>query len=178
MDRVGASPRRERILVAAEREFSAGGLAGGRVARIATIAHVNKQLVFHYFGSKAGLYDAVVQRVAGRFDLDANPGLTPSERLRHLAEELARASEQHATLLTAGWRRRAVEQAAAILRGAQAHGYVRDAVDPVIVSEVIVAAALGWHAMAGGDPSGRRPEPRSAYCATLVAMVTDYCAWR
>lgn len=53
---------RERILAAAEEEFSAKGFAGARVAAIAGVAGVNKAMLYYYFGSKEGLYEAVFLR--------------------------------------------------------------------------------------------------------------------
>jgi TetR/AcrR family transcriptional regulator len=60
-----AAPRdpertRRRILIAAEREFAAKGLAGARVDAIAQRAGVNKRMLYHYFGNKEGLYRAVL----------------------------------------------------------------------------------------------------------------------
>lgn len=53
--------RTQRVLLeAATAEFSAHGLAGGRVDRIASAAGVNKQRIYKYFGSKSDLFDAVV----------------------------------------------------------------------------------------------------------------------
>jgi AcrR family transcriptional regulator len=54
---------RDRILDAATQVFAASGLAGARVDAIAKAAGCNKQLLYHYFGSKAGLFEAVVLRV-------------------------------------------------------------------------------------------------------------------
>lgn len=54
---------RERILHAAIREFSRVGNAGARVDAIAREAGVNKQLIYHYFGDKNGLYEAVTTAV-------------------------------------------------------------------------------------------------------------------
>ena len=48
--------RRRRLEEAAREEFSAKGLEGARVDEIARRAGVNKQLVYHYFGNKDGLY--------------------------------------------------------------------------------------------------------------------------
>jgi AcrR family transcriptional regulator len=53
---------RERILDAAELAFSEHGLAGARVAAIATAADANKAMLYYYFGSKEGLYTAVLER--------------------------------------------------------------------------------------------------------------------
>lgn len=51
------------LLKAAVSEFSAFGYEGGRVDRIARQAGVNKQLVYHYFGSKEDLYRAALEEV-------------------------------------------------------------------------------------------------------------------
>jgi AcrR family transcriptional regulator len=53
---------RERILHAAETEFSDHGYAGARVSRIAARAGVNAQLISYYFEGKAGLYQALLSQ--------------------------------------------------------------------------------------------------------------------
>jgi TetR/AcrR family transcriptional regulator len=50
---------RDRILAAASQEFAAKGYAGARIDAIAAAANANKQLIYHYFENKAGLYKAV-----------------------------------------------------------------------------------------------------------------------
>src|SRR5579859_3764174 len=54
---------RTRILAAAGEEFAAKGFAGARVNTIAERARVNKQLLYYYFDSKRGLYQAVRQHL-------------------------------------------------------------------------------------------------------------------
>lgn len=54
---------REAILAAAQKEFAAKGLSGGRVDEIARRAGANKRMIYHYFGSKDGLYLAALERV-------------------------------------------------------------------------------------------------------------------
>lgn len=54
--------RRERILVAATEEFGARGYADARVDRIAARARVAEGTVYHQFGSKRGLLEAVGDR--------------------------------------------------------------------------------------------------------------------
>lgn len=54
---------RAAILAAARTEFSAKGLSGARVRKIAERAGVNKQLIYYYFGSKVGLYRAALEAV-------------------------------------------------------------------------------------------------------------------
>jgi AcrR family transcriptional regulator len=51
---------RARLLAAAYDEFVRVGLAGARVDRIAAAAAANKQGIYAYFGSKEGLFDAVM----------------------------------------------------------------------------------------------------------------------
>lgn len=57
---------RDRIMDAAVSAFSCDGLAGARVDAIAKAAGCNKQLIYHYFGSKAGLFEAVLMRVLAK----------------------------------------------------------------------------------------------------------------
>lgn len=69
--RAGVPARRERdpvatqeaLLAAAVAEFARAGFAGARVDEIARAAGVNKQLVYHYWGSKQGLYQAALESV-------------------------------------------------------------------------------------------------------------------
>src|ERR1700752_1492952 len=43
--------------------FAAHGFAGGRVDSIAGLAKVNKAMIYYHFGSKRGLYRAVLLRL-------------------------------------------------------------------------------------------------------------------
>src|ERR1700733_5663707 len=58
-----AEATRQRLLDAAAEEFAARGIAGARVDRIAHAARSNKAQIYHYFGSKDGLFDAVFDRI-------------------------------------------------------------------------------------------------------------------
>ena len=60
LDEEARTKNQRRILQVATREFAEKGLAGARVAEIAEQAGVNKQLLYYYFGSKEGLYSAVL----------------------------------------------------------------------------------------------------------------------
>lgn len=73
---------------AAVDEFSRSGYAGARVDEIARVAGVNKQLVYHYFDNKQGLYLVALEHVYGQIrekeqslSLDA---LAPIEAMRQL----------------------------------------------------------------------------------------------
>jgi AcrR family transcriptional regulator len=87
----GAATSR-RILDAATEEFARRGIAGARIERILAAAHTNKAQLYGYFGSKDGLFDAVVADCVGRttdavpFDAADLPGWAVSiydEHLRH-----------------------------------------------------------------------------------------------
>lgn len=91
-----AEATQARLLSAARSEFAAYGIAGARVDRIATEARCNKAQIYHYFGSKDGLFDAVFtgvvdQVVSGTpLDVDDLPGY---------AERLARGYDEHPDIL-------------------------------------------------------------------------------
>ncbi|GAA0610179.1 TetR/AcrR family transcriptional regulator [Kribbella sandramycini] len=59
MQQRNADRTRARILAAATEEFAERGIAGARVQRIAEVADCNKAMLYAYFGSKDGLFDAV-----------------------------------------------------------------------------------------------------------------------
>ena len=58
-----AEATRQRLLDAAAHEFAARGIAGARVDRIAQAARSNKAQIYHYFGSKDALFEAVFDRI-------------------------------------------------------------------------------------------------------------------
>lgn len=60
-----AAATKGRILCAAVAEFSAVGLAGARVDRIAEAAATNKRMIYVYFGDKEGLFTAALQSALG-----------------------------------------------------------------------------------------------------------------
>jgi TetR/AcrR family transcriptional regulator len=75
---------REAILAAAQHEFAAKGLSGGRVDEIARRARANKRMIYHYFGNKEGLYLAALERV-----YEDLRGTEKTLALAHLAPEAA-----------------------------------------------------------------------------------------
>jgi TetR/AcrR family transcriptional regulator len=81
------------VLDAAIAEFADVGLSGARVDRIAQRAGVNKQLIYYYFGDKAGLFDAAVQAMADRFNrvraaLPDHPAERPAAYFRGAARDV------------------------------------------------------------------------------------------
>ncbi|MYA18344.1 MAG: helix-turn-helix transcriptional regulator [Gammaproteobacteria bacterium] len=55
-----ADRTRAKILSAAVSEFSANGYAGARIDRIASRAGANKRLIYHHFGGKQAVFEAVL----------------------------------------------------------------------------------------------------------------------
>src|SRR5690242_18504701 len=77
--RLSAAQRRESILAAAVEVFSAAGYRAGKVSDVAALVGVSEPVIFQNFGSKAALFAAVVDRVAGHVQaeldrLAAQPG--------------------------------------------------------------------------------------------------------
>jgi AcrR family transcriptional regulator len=78
------------ILQAALTEFADKGLSGARIDAIADATRTSKRMIYYYFGSKEGLYLAVLEesyrrmrRIEGDLQID---NLSPEEALRRLAE--------------------------------------------------------------------------------------------
>jgi AcrR family transcriptional regulator len=73
--RIGRPPRngisedaggtRDALLAAATAEFARNGFAGARVGRLCRQAGTTVRMVYHYFGSKSGLYIAVLEHAMG-----------------------------------------------------------------------------------------------------------------
>jgi AcrR family transcriptional regulator len=85
-----AARTQEDILEVATAEFAANGYAGARVDEIAARTRTTKRMIYYYFGSKEGLYLAVLERVYAQIrrvergiHIDE---LSPDEALRTIAE--------------------------------------------------------------------------------------------
>jgi TetR/AcrR family transcriptional regulator len=81
---------RQKLLTAARQAFARQGLAGARVDDIALGAGVNKQLVYHHFGDKDGLYLAVLEWIYEEIRTKENKlrlrGLAPDKAVKRLIE--------------------------------------------------------------------------------------------
>lgn len=62
---------RARLLDAARDEFASQGVTGAKVERIAAAADSNKAQLFHYFGGKDGLYEALLEQTATELAAEA-----------------------------------------------------------------------------------------------------------
>ena len=79
---------REDILDVATEEFSEFGLSGARVDSIAEKTRTSKRMIYYYYGSKEGLYLAVLERAYRKIrSLESDlqlAELPPEEALRQL----------------------------------------------------------------------------------------------
>jgi AcrR family transcriptional regulator len=153
----GAATSR-RILDAATAEFTRHGIAGARVDRITAAAQTNKAQLYAYFGSKDGLFDAVVSERVTRvteeipFEVDAIP-----EWAVRLYDELLRQPE---LIRLIGWIRlerrptgRWFDSAddapkLAAIAAAQQAGVLR-AGDPFDLLTLVISMATAWSPASG-----------------------------
>jgi len=161
-----ADATKARILAAAKAEFASLGLAGARVDEIAARAEANKRMIYHYFGSKEDLFQAVLEdayldiRTAEKgLDLDH---LSPGKALKKLveftwtyylehpefitlvnSENLHRARHLEKSKRVQQSSRRLVDMVGGILDRGVASGEFRAGVDPVQLN--ITIAAIGYY---------------------------------
>ncbi|WP_446042322.1 TetR family transcriptional regulator [Streptomyces sp. SID1121] len=157
---------RNRLLEAATEEFAAYGIAGARVDRIAAGAGANKNLIYVHFGSKEGLFAAVVERAVGEL-LETVP-LTPHDlpgyagalfdfnmshpRLVRLARwyGMERPGRQAELPLAAESTRAKLDAVAA----AQAEGAVFAGLPPRLLLPLLFSIAMTW-SDGGVEPGAR-----------------------
>ena len=65
-----AQATRRRLLDAAYAEFAQYGIAGARVERIGEAADSNKAQIYHYFGGKTQLFDAVCEQAIQQMEAE------------------------------------------------------------------------------------------------------------
>jgi AcrR family transcriptional regulator len=185
-------------VAAAREEFARRGFAGARVEQIARRAGVNKQLLFYYFHSKRGLFQAVLAQSAGELETalaelaSSAGGGGPLERLRlTLAaqfEFLARHPEIVA-LLGQGTRSGggaafapAINRLVVLLAEGQGLGQVRDDLDPHLAAAQALILMVGYLSMEtviatsarplGADEPSLRERWREAAVDLVVAGVS------
>jgi len=83
-----ADATRAEILSVATEEFASKGLSGSRVDEIAERTHTVKRIIYYYFGSKEGLYRAVLEHaydhirtIESDLELDCLPALQALRRV-------------------------------------------------------------------------------------------------
>ncbi|HVV22472.1 MAG TPA: TetR/AcrR family transcriptional regulator [Pseudonocardiaceae bacterium] len=149
---------RSKLLAAAAEEFALHGPRGARIQAVVARAGVNERMIYHHFGSKDGLYRAVLEDQIGDFGrewsarLDQLADLPPKEGMRAAFRSFAEGLTARPLLGPllmheglGGWRvrprltaERLPEQLRRMYRRGQAEGIFRAAVD----FEVVYAVAL------------------------------------
>src|SRR6266576_76012 len=167
-----SNDRALRIVAAAREEFAKRGFAGARVNQIATRAGVNKQLLFYYYHSKRGLFQAVLAHCAteregalASLTPPSGAGGGPLERLRLtlLAQfELLERNPQMVSLIGQGARsgvafQPAINRLVVLLAEGQGRGQVRDDVDPHLTAAQALMLMVGYLSMEAVVAASARP---------------------
>lgn len=182
-----ADATRARLLEAARAEFSAHGIAGARVDRIAAAARSNKAQIYHYFGSKDALFDAVL----GSYVEGAVEDYFDAEDLPETAARICERFEaQPDAARIATWYRleragegEPIESLLAtnqtkvrLIRAAQASGHVTDELSAEVLLGLVVTIAAAWSSLppefttlGRRTSAGRRREIVREAVARLVA---------
>lgn len=94
-----AEPTRDVILDAAEELFSQRGYAATTIKQIGTASATNPALLYYYYGSKEGLYRAVIDRLAEQLVARGAASLggarTPEEAVRGMVRAQAQFLREH-----------------------------------------------------------------------------------
>jgi AcrR family transcriptional regulator len=176
---------RRRLLEAAREEFTARGIAGARVDRIAAAASANKAQIYHYFGDKDRLFDAVLESfteaAVGAVRIDAHdlPGYAARLFDYHLDHpQLLRLVtwarlEGRTTPSTQSRRRTSYRRRAEAIENAQLEGAVTSAFAATQILDMIESLAVGWTAAARGLLVDNRKlkRERGAYRAGVAEAV-------
>lgn len=90
---------RERLLIAASEVFARKGYAATSVNEIVAAAGVTKPVLYYYFQSKAGIYQALLEQAYRKFENIVQATLdhrgTVTERLLTLSARVCQLSEEH-----------------------------------------------------------------------------------
>lgn len=92
------------ILAVATEEFALNGLSGARVDAIADRTRTSKRMIYYYFGSKEGLYRAVLEKAYGDIRaLDSeqkSSTVTPEEAIRRIIDVTFDYDETHPNFIS------------------------------------------------------------------------------
>ena len=161
-----ANSRALRIVAAAREEYAKHGFAGARVEQIARRAGVNKQLLFYYYHSKHGLFQAVLGQAAGELEgalaALALPSGRPLDRLRITLgaqfDFLARHPEMVTLLAKSGGAfAPAIKRLVVLLAEGQGLGQVRDDLDPHLTAAQALVLMVGYLGMESVIAASARP---------------------
>ncbi len=187
----------KRLANAARIEFARFGYAGARTERIARQAGVNKQLLFYYFGSKAGLYAAVIRDAEAELAsaLQPDPGQVhhPGAQLRRtlvraydvlgrreeLVRVLAEGTEDTDPSLPAAqrWLTSLRSQLEREISAGQGVGYFRDDADPATAASLALSVLVGLALLTARGEGGPAPEGRAVQAESVVGLVLRSLGW-
>jgi AcrR family transcriptional regulator len=176
---------RRRLVGAAREEFTARGIAGARVDRIAAAANANKAQIYHYFGDKDGLFDAVLEicteEAVGAVPIDGDdlPGYAARLFDYHFDHpDLLRLVtwarlEGRTTPSTQAQRTTSYHRRAEAIKDAQHQGRVTSALTASQILDMIESLAVGWTTTARGllVDTRRLKRERSTYRAGIAEAV-------
>ena len=205
MRKPGSDPQktRQRILKEATAEFAARGFDGARVDKIARRCRLSKNMLYHYYGSKSGLYIAVLEHAYERFRARqgdfAFRDSDPAEAMRQLVAQTFYALLDHQETIALlnsenlqkgrharrSLRLRAlydplVKAIKDVLRRGSAEGIFRSHIDPVNL--YLSLSSLAYHYISnqytlklafGIDFSSKARQ--SAWLAHMTDMILTYC---
>ncbi|MEV6902483.1 TetR family transcriptional regulator [Amycolatopsis sp. NPDC051372] len=181
-----AEQTKQRLLEAAISEFAAYGIAGARVDRVAAAAGCNKAMIYSYFGSKEGLFDAAFDERTGAF-FEAVP-FDAGDLAGYTGRAFDYFDEHPETLRLSTWyrlERSEAEHLAAITEAndvrlreigrAQHEGEISGHFSPVQLLVLIQALSAAWHST-NPELGPHLPSARAGRRRTLVDAVQGLLA--
>ncbi len=198
-----SSATRAELIAVATDDFAEKGLAGARVEEIAARTATSKHMIYYHFGSKDGLYRAVLEqaydefRVAeGSFDYDDLPALDALSALigatfdvharcpqivRIIMAENINCGQQIRSINSFQQRELALDTLRRILDRGAAEGTLRSGLDPLQIH--LTASALCFHYIANVHTFGHvfdfdahSAEHMKARREEIIATVISRCS--
>jgi len=194
--RQARAPGKGRIASAARRLFARRGYAGTSMADIAAAAGVSKATVFHHFGNKRGLYQALIADAAIGFreqivplldaegETEAGLGAFAAAHVERLARlrgtmrlimrEMLEGSPGSLEVLRGGEMARNFSLVVEALRRGQAAGKVRTDADPGLAAFVLMCTS--WFLFQTAAVTRRHPDlavtaTADGYAAELARLL-------
>ncbi len=186
---------RKLVADAATAEFAEHGYAGARTERIAKQAGVNKQLLFYYFGSKAGLYQGILDAAAEELRAAVTSGTSIEfsateslrSRLKAVFEALA-GSPQLARLVVRGAFdadtesadrpiREITKELARVVSRGQGLGYFRDDVDPAAAARQAAVLLVGYLALEEALTESPAELSRADWISSVSDLLVRSLSW-
>ena len=188
---------RSQILEAAERVFAERGYRGATIQALGRATGFSPALLYYYFGSKAGLYEAVLDQTLGRL---AGAGLarveeaaTPADAIRALLatqaegllghpatarlvlRELVDGAGEHLEPVVRTRLAALFQRLTALIAAGQAEGRFRPDLDPQLAA-ISTASQVAWFAVAAPVVTVLLGHARGEVSPALRAQVADHAA--